>query len=59
MILLKELIPKTLINYSLEGLVKAGAFDNLNNNRQSIFNSIPSIITKSKNDFDNKDSQSN
>ena len=37
----------------MEGLVKAGAFDNLNNNRQSIYNSIPNIILKSKNVFEN------
>ena len=35
-------------------MVKAGAFDNINNNRQSLFNSIPNIITKSKNIFENK-----
>jgi DNA polymerase-3 subunit alpha len=46
--------PKDINKLQLEGLVKAGAFDGLNNNRQSIFNSIPNIITKSKNDFDNK-----
>ena len=46
--------PKDINKLQLEGLVKAGAFDDLNNNRQSIFNSIPNIITKSKNDFDNK-----
>ena len=38
----------------MEGLVKAGAFDNLNDNRQSIYNSIPNIILKSKNNFENK-----
>ena len=32
----------------LEGLVKAGAFDNLNKNRQSLFNSIPNFILKLK-----------
>jgi len=46
--------PKDINKLQLEGLVKAGAFDNLNNNRQSIFVSIPNIITKSKKDFDNK-----
>ena len=46
--------PKDINKLQSEGLVKAGAFDKLNINRQSIFNSIPSIITKSKNDFDNK-----
>ena len=38
----------------MEGLVRAGAFDNLNENRQSIYNSIPNIILKSKNNFENK-----
>jgi DNA polymerase-3 subunit alpha len=38
----------------LEGLVKAGAFDNLNINRQSLYNSIPNLILKTKNIFDNK-----
>jgi DNA polymerase-3 subunit alpha len=51
---IKRVDPKDINKLQLEGLVKAGAFDNLNNNRQSIFNSIPNIITKSKNDFDNK-----
>ena len=51
---IKRVNPKDINKLQLEGLVKAGAFDNLNDNRQSIFNSIPSIITKSKNDFDNK-----
>jgi len=51
---IKRVDPKDINKLQLEGLVKAGAFDKLNINRQSIFNSIPSIITKSKNDFDNK-----
>jgi DNA polymerase-3 subunit alpha len=51
---IKRVDPKDINKLQLEGLVKAGAFDSLNNNRQSIFNSIPNIITKSKNDFDNK-----
>ena len=54
MTFIKRINPKDINKLQLEGLVKAGAFDKLNNNRQSIFNSIPSIITKSKNDFDNK-----
>ena len=37
----------------MEGLVKAGAFDCLSENRQSLFNSIPNIILKSKNVFEN------
>jgi DNA polymerase-3 subunit alpha len=51
---IKRVDPKDINKLQLEGLVKAGAFDNLNNNRKSLFNSIPNIITKSKNDFDNK-----
>ena len=46
--------PKDINKLQLEGLVKAGAFDNLNSNRKAIFNSIPNIISKSKNVFDNK-----
>ena len=51
---LNRLNPKDINKLQLEGLVKAGAFDNLNLNRQSLFNSIPNIITKSKNIFENK-----
>ena len=46
--------PKDINKLQLEGLVKAGAFDSLNENRQGIFNSIPNIILKSKNIFENK-----
>ena len=46
--------PKDINKLQLEGLVKAGAFDNLNNNRQSLYNSIPNLILKSKNIFENK-----
>jgi len=46
--------PKNINKLQLEGLVKAGAFDKINNNRKSLFNSIPSIIVKSKNNFENK-----
>ena len=35
-------------------MVKAGAFDEINSNRQYLFNSIPNIILKSKNNFENK-----
>ncbi len=45
--------PKNINKLQLEGLVKAGAFDNLNSNRQSLYNSIPNIILKSKNIFEN------
>ena len=46
--------PKDINKLQLEGLVKSGAFDSLNSNRQSLFNSIPNLITKSKNIFENK-----
>ena len=46
--------PKDINKLQLEGLVKAGAFDTLNNNRQSRFNSIPNMILKSKNNFEKK-----
>ena len=46
--------PKDINKLQLEGLVKAGAFDSLNSNRNSLFNSIPNLITKSKNNFENK-----
>ena len=46
--------PKNINKLQLEGLVKAGAFDSLYNNRQSIYNSIPNIILKSKNLFENR-----
>ena len=46
--------PKDINKLQLEGLVRAGAFDKINNNRQSLFNSIPNIILKSKNNFENK-----
>jgi DNA polymerase III subunit alpha len=51
---IKRINPKNINKLQLEGLVKAGAFDNLNQNRKSLFSSIPNIIMKSKNDFENK-----
>ena len=46
--------PKDINKLQLEGLVKAGALDDFLDNRQSIYNSIPNIILKSKNIFENK-----
>ncbi len=46
--------PKDINKLQLEGLVKAGAFDKLNINRQALFDSIPVLIAKNKNIFDNK-----
>ena len=46
--------PKDINKLQLEGLVKAGAFDSLLNNRQSLFCSIPKMINISKTNFENK-----
>ena len=51
---LNRVSPKDINKLQLEGLVKAGAFDNLNSNRNSLFLSIPNLIKKSKNMFENK-----
>ena len=51
---LNRINPKDINKLQLEGLVKAGAFDCLKTNRKSIFNSIPTLIAKSKNIFENK-----
>ena len=40
--------PKDINKLQLEGLVKAGAFDNLNSNRKSIYESIIWSYLKSK-----------
>ena len=51
---LNRVNPKDMNKLQLEGLVKSGAFDKINKNRQSLFNSIPNFILKTKNIFDNK-----
>tara|TARA_A100000164_G_scaffold310668_1_gene288431 strand:- start:355 stop:1431 length:1077 start_codon:yes stop_codon:yes gene_type:complete len=51
---LNRVNPKDINKLQLEGLVKSGAFDNINSNRQSLCNSIPKFISKSKNIFENK-----
>ena len=51
---LNRVNPKDMNKLQLEGLVKAGAFDNLNLNRQSLFESIPNFILKTKNIYENK-----
>ena len=51
---IERINPKNLNKLQLEGLVKAGAFDSLVDNRQSLYDSIPSLILKSKNIFENK-----
>ena len=51
---LNRVSPKDINKLQLEGLVKAGAFDNIDNNRQALFNSIPSFILKTKSIYENK-----
>ena len=46
--------PKDINKLQLEGLVKAGAFDKIFSNRQSLFNSISNVILRSKNFHENK-----
>ena len=46
--------PKDINKLQLEGLVKAGAFDSFSKNRKSLLESIPNIILKSKNLFEDK-----
>ena len=51
---LNRVSPKDINKLQLEGLVKAGAFDSINSNRKSLFNSIPNFILKTKNIYENK-----
>ncbi len=51
---IKRINPKDINKLQLEGLVKSGAFDNINRNRQKLFKAIPNLILKSKNLFENK-----
>ncbi len=51
---IKRINPKNINKLQLEGLIKGGAFDCLNENRKSIMISVPSIILKSKNIYENK-----
>ncbi len=46
--------PKDINKLQLEGLIKGGAFDSLSNNRKSLLNSVPNIILKSKNLYEDK-----
>ena len=51
---LKRVNPKDINKLQLEGLTKAGAFDSISNNRRAFYESIPNMILKSKNLFENK-----
>ncbi len=46
--------PKNINKLQLEGLVKAGAFDAIFNNRKVIYNNIPNIIQNSKTIYENR-----
>ena len=46
--------PKNINKLQLEGLVKAGAFDKIFQNRKVLYNNIPNIIKNSKTIYDNK-----
>jgi len=46
--------PKNIIKLQLEGLVKAGAFDSIFENRKVLYDNIPNIIQNSKNIYENK-----
>jgi len=46
--------PKNINKLQLEGLVKAGAFDSIFNNRKALYNNIPNIIQNSKTIYENK-----
>ncbi len=51
---LNRVNPKDINKLQLEGLVKAGAFDSIFDNRRAFYDSIPNIILKSKNLFENR-----
>ena len=51
--------PKDINKSQLEGLVKAGAFDSLEKNRNLLFNSIPKLIQINKGLWEEKQSKQN
>ena len=46
--------PKNINKLQLEGLVKAGVFDSIFQNRKVLYDNIPNIIQNSKNIYENK-----
>ncbi len=56
---IKRASPKDINKLQLEGLVKAGAFDTLNIDRNSLFNSIPRLIQINKTLWEEKLSNQN
>ena len=51
---IRRVKPKDVNKLQLEGLVKAGAFDSLDENRAKLFHSIPKIILAIKNIYEEK-----
>jgi len=51
---IKRVNPKNINKLQLEGLVKAGAFDKIFENRKMLYNNIPNIIQNSKTIYENK-----
>ncbi len=56
---IKRVNPKNTNKLQLEGLVKAGAFDELEKDRHSLLNSIPKLIQTNKNNWEEKLSNQN
>ena len=46
--------PKDINKLQLEGLIKAGAFDELEANRGKLFDLVPEIIAKNKKTYEDK-----
>jgi DNA polymerase-3 subunit alpha len=51
----KRVHSKNVNKLQLEGLIKAGAFDCLDNNRSKIYNNVPELIKQSKNYDENSE----
>ncbi len=56
---IKRANPKDINKLQLEGLTKAGAFDDLENNRKALIDSIPKIIQFNKSLWEEKQSKQN
>ena len=56
---IKRVNPKDINKLQLEGLVKAGAFDELCKSRSSLFDSIPKLIQLNKSIWEEKNSMQN
>ncbi len=56
---IKRVNPKDINKLQLEGLAKAGAFDEISKSRSSLFNSIPKLIQINKSIWEEKNSLQN